>query len=43
MKITNKRKLNQFVFIPTLGLAWGDKGVHFYLTWLRFRIGLKFN
>ena len=43
VKVTNKRKLNQFVIIPTIGIAWGDKGIHIYFTWLRFRIGLKFN
>ena len=39
MKSTCKRKLNQFVIIPTFGFAWGDKGIHFYFTWLRFRVG----
>ena len=45
VKITNRRKLNQFVVIPTFGAAWGDetKGVHIYLTWLRFRPGIKLN
>lgn len=43
MKLTNKRKLNQFVVIPTLGIAWGDKGTHLYFTWLRFRLGIIFN
>lgn len=45
VKIANRRKLNQFVVIPTFGAAWGDeiKGVHIYLTWLRFRLGIKLN
>lgn len=45
VKITNRRKLNQFVVITTFGAAWGDetKGVHIYLTWLRFRLGIKLN
>lgn len=45
VKITNRRKLNQFVVIHTFGAAWGDetKGVHIYLTWLRFRLGIKLN
>ena len=45
VKITNRRKLNQFVVIPTFGAAWGDetKGVHIYLTWLRFRLGITTN
>ena len=45
VKITNRRKLNQFVVIPTFGAAGGDEtqGVHIYLTWLRFRLGIKLN
>lgn len=42
MKFTNKGKLNQFVVIPTFGIAWGDKGTHLYFVWLRFRIGIIF-
>lgn len=40
MKITNRNNLNQFVIIPTVGVAWGEKGTHIYFTWLRFRLGL---
>lgn len=31
VKITNRRKLNQFVVIPTFGVAWGDetKGIQY--------------
>lgn len=43
MKVIGRRKLNQFVIIPTIGFAWGDKGTHFYFTWLRFRLGVIFN
>lgn len=43
MRVTNASKLNQFVVIPTFGVAWGDTGVHLYFTWLRFRLGIKFN
>lgn len=43
MKFTTRGKLNQFVVIPTFGVAWGNKGTHFYFTWLRFRIGIIFN
>jgi hypothetical protein len=39
MKHTCRRKLKQFVIIPTIGFAWGDNRVHFYFAWLRFRIG----
>lgn len=40
MKIISKNKLKQFVIIPAIGFAWGDKGIHFYLAWLRFKAGI---
>lgn len=45
IKITNRRKLNQFVVIPTFGAACGDetKGIHIYFIWLCFRLGIKLN
>ena len=37
MKKKNKKTLNQFVIVPTIGVSWGCRGVYLHFAWLHLR------